>query len=60
MTIEEIAKLVLKFMEINSCERKGMSKRALQVQEICRGAITEGGSSDTNLNTFIQDILQAS
>lgn len=39
---------------------KGWVKRALWVQEICQGAVAEGGSFDTNLNAFIQDISQAS
>lgn len=35
-----------------------MRKRARELGEACHRAIGSGGSSETNLNTFIKDITQ--
>jgi UDP:flavonoid glycosyltransferase YjiC (YdhE family) len=56
VTRGEISKLVKRFMDQKSNEGNEMRKRAKELQEVCRGAIVEGGSSDTNLDAFINDI----
>ncbi|KAG5254006.1 UDP-glycosyltransferase 87A [Salix suchowensis] len=58
VTREEISKLVKSFMDAENMEVKAMRKRAKELQETCRGAIAQGGSSDTNLDSFIRDISQ--
>lgn len=58
VTREEISKLVKSFMDVENIEVKAMRKRAKELQETCRGAIAKGGSSDTNLESFIRDISQ--
>ncbi|CAB4312427.1 unnamed protein product [Prunus armeniaca] len=58
VTREEIAELVQRFMDLESEEGKEMRKRAKQLQETCHGAIAKGGSSDRNLDAFIEDILR--
>lgn len=55
---EEIGELVRRFMDLESLERKEMMIRAIEVEEICRRAIEKGGSSDTNFNAFVRDILR--
>lgn len=59
VTRDEITELVKRFMDLNSDERKEMSKRAREVQEICREAAAENGSSITNLDAFLKDISRA-
>ncbi|XP_059430586.1 UDP-glycosyltransferase 87A1-like [Corylus avellana] len=56
VTREEISKLVKRFMDQKSNEGNEMRKRAKELQEVCRGAIVDGGSSETNLDAFIKDI----
>jgi UDP:flavonoid glycosyltransferase YjiC (YdhE family) len=56
VTRGEISELVKRFMDPKSNEGNEMRKRAKEVQETCRGAIAEGGSSETNLEAFIKDI----
>ncbi|KAB5520609.1 hypothetical protein DKX38_024928 [Salix brachista] len=58
VTREEISKLVKSLMDAENIEVKAMRKRAKELQETCRGAIAQGGSSDTNLDSFIRDISQ--
>lgn len=58
VTREEISELVRRFMDLNSIERKVMSKRVRELSEICRGAVEEGGSSITNIDAFLEDISQ--
>ncbi|XP_068337136.1 UDP-glycosyltransferase 87A1-like [Pyrus communis] len=55
---KEIAELVKKFMDVESEEGKDLRERAKQLQEVCRGAIANGGSSDRNLDAFLKDISQ--
>lgn len=55
---DEIAGLVKRFMDSESDEVKGMRRRAREISEICRRAIRKGGSSDTSIDAFIDDILQ--
>lgn len=53
---EEISELVKRFMDLESDERKEMSRRAKELKENCQAAVAEGGSSITNLDAFIKDI----
>ncbi|KAB2607156.1 UDP-glycosyltransferase 87A1-like [Pyrus ussuriensis x Pyrus communis] len=55
---KEIAELVKKFMDVESEEGKDLRERAEQLQEVCRGAIANGGSSDRNVDAFLKDISQ--
>ncbi|CAL8998904.1 unnamed protein product [Prunus brigantina] len=58
VTREDIVQLVQRFMDLESKEGKEMRERAKQLQETCQGAIAKGGSSDKNLDAFIEDISQ--
>ncbi|KAI3986873.1 hypothetical protein MKX01_014574 [Papaver californicum] len=59
-------KIVKKFMNINeeteeedaNNEAKEMRRRSSELKEMCKGALAKGGSSDTNLDAFIKDVLQ--
>ncbi|KAL2470671.1 UDP-glycosyltransferase 87A2 [Abeliophyllum distichum] len=53
---EEIANLIKRFMDLESTERKEMSRRAQELQEISGRAIAEGGSSKMNLDSFLGSI----
>ena len=57
---EEISELVKRFMDSDSDDKKEMKKRAREIQELCQVAISEGGSSDTNLDVFVKDIISKS
>ena len=50
---EEIANFVKRFMKTESVEGRKMRKRASELQDICRGAVEEGGSSSSNMDAFI-------
>ncbi|KAK1586207.1 hypothetical protein Q3G72_000127 [Acer saccharum] len=50
---EEILDLVKRFMDSDSDDKKEMKKRARKIQELCHVAISEGGSSNTNLDVFV-------
>ncbi|KAM3739986.1 hypothetical protein ACB098_08G064900 [Castanea mollissima] len=52
----EIAKLVTKFMDLESDEMKEIRLKASEVQQLCRRAIVKGGSSESSINAFIQDL----
>ncbi|MCL7051700.1 hypothetical protein MKW94_028172 [Papaver nudicaule] len=59
---DEVAKIVKKFMAVNEDEdvkneAKEMRRRSSELKEMCRRALAKGGSSDTNLDAFIKDIL---
>ena len=58
VTREEFAKLVKSLMDAENSEVKEIRKRAKELQETCSAAIAKGGSSDTNLDSFIRDISQ--
>ncbi|XP_058211865.1 UDP-glycosyltransferase 87A1-like [Rhododendron vialii] len=58
VTREEIAGLVQRFMDLESDEGKEMRRRAKELEEICRRAISKEGSTETAINAFIQDISQ--
>ncbi|XP_008463842.2 UDP-glycosyltransferase 87A1-like [Cucumis melo] len=53
---EEIAEFVKKFMNSESVESKEMRKRVSESQEICRRAVAKGGSSDSNIDAFLNHI----
>ena len=59
VTREEISGLVKRFMDLESIEVKEMRKRAKDLEEVCRGAIAKGGSTDTNLDAFLSHISQS-
>ncbi|XP_030971494.1 UDP-glycosyltransferase 87A1-like [Quercus lobata] len=52
----EISRLVQKFMNFENDEVKEIRTRASEFQQICQRAIAKGGSSETNINAFIQDL----
>lgn len=53
---EEIAKTIKRLME-DSVESREMRRRAAQLREASHKAIEEGGSSFSNLNSFVRDLL---
>ncbi|KAJ6385486.1 hypothetical protein OIU77_028632 [Salix suchowensis] len=54
VTREEIAKLVKSFMDAENIEVREIRKKSKELQETCNAAIAKGGSSDTNLDSFIR------
>ncbi|CAL5353203.1 unnamed protein product [Camellia sinensis] len=58
VTREEIAELIQRFMDLESVEGKEMRRRAKELQEICKNATSKGGSVETNIDAFVQDISQ--
>ncbi|XP_004294772.1 PREDICTED: UDP-glycosyltransferase 87A1-like [Fragaria vesca subsp. vesca] len=59
LTRDKIAKLVRRFMDLESEDGKEMRKRAIELGDLCHQAIAKGGSSDKNLDGFISDITKA-
>ncbi|KAH7565763.1 hypothetical protein JRO89_XS08G0013400 [Xanthoceras sorbifolium] len=45
-------------LKVGLSEREELVKREKEVHEICQAAVKEGGSSDTDLDAFIQNISQ--
>ncbi|KAA8543415.1 hypothetical protein F0562_021090 [Nyssa sinensis] len=58
VTRQGIAKLVQRFMDLESDEGKEMRRRARELRDICRRAVAEGGSAQANIDAFIKDISQ--
>ncbi|MCL7038199.1 hypothetical protein MKW94_005543 [Papaver nudicaule] len=60
VTREDVSSTVRKFMNLDGDdeESKDMRTRASEFKKSCRQALTEGGSSTTNLDNFIRNILQ--
>ena len=56
VTREEIARLVQRFMNLESNEMKEMRTRASELQQICQQATTKNGSSEININAFVKDL----
>ncbi|GAA0152524.1 glycosyltransferase [Lithospermum erythrorhizon] len=56
VTRDEIAKLVNRFMDLESEQGREMRQRAKQLQEICRRDIGREGSSQINIDAFVKDI----
>ncbi|KAL5751605.1 hypothetical protein ACOSQ2_022112 [Xanthoceras sorbifolium] len=54
----EDLKTIQTLMDVDSSEREELVKREKEVHEICQAAVKEGGSSDTDLDAFIQNISQ--
>ncbi|KAL8057970.1 hypothetical protein ABFX02_04G218400 [Erythranthe guttata] len=53
----EICELVKRFMDLESLERKEVTERAKEFREKTVAAVSNGGSSKTNLTCFLSDIL---
>ncbi|KAG5567053.1 hypothetical protein RHGRI_002579 [Rhododendron griersonianum] len=53
---EEIASIVRRFMDLESDEVNEMRRKAEGLEEICRKAVSEGGSAESAIDSFIQDI----
>ncbi|KAL4649883.1 hypothetical protein ACB092_01G046400 [Castanea dentata] len=56
VTRVEISRLVQKFMNLENDEVKEVRTRASELQRVCHRAIAKGGSSETSINAFIQDL----
>ncbi|KAJ8635487.1 hypothetical protein MRB53_009754 [Persea americana] len=55
---EEIARNVQRLMDLEKDDGKQLRTRARELQEACKRAIEKGGSSYTNLHTFVGDVLR--
>nr|XP_023927021.1 UDP-glycosyltransferase 87A2-like [Quercus suber] len=55
---EDILQLIKRFMDLESFEVKNARKRAGELKDICHQAITEGGSSHSHLDAFVNDFLK--
>ncbi|KAG8387291.1 hypothetical protein BUALT_Bualt02G0006100 [Buddleja alternifolia] len=55
----EISTLIKKFMNFENVERKEIARRAKELQKATLEAISDGGSSKTNLNSFLNDIMSS-
>ncbi|XVF46190.1 hypothetical protein PTKIN_Ptkin03bG0007400 [Pterospermum kingtungense] len=53
-----IAEIIRNFMDLENIEGKNMRKSARELKENCRKAVSKDGSSQINLDAFIQDISQ--
>ncbi|KAI3676382.1 hypothetical protein L1987_85988 [Smallanthus sonchifolius] len=60
VTRDEISKLISSFMDPRSEMGKDMRNRAKEVEKISRLAISEGGSAQIDLDSFIRDITKSS
>ena len=58
MRNEEISELVKRFMDLDSEEGRLIRDRARELKSVCVQAISKGGSSDANLDAFLQDIVR--
>ncbi|XP_075634763.1 UDP-glycosyltransferase 87A1-like [Castanea sativa] len=57
VTRVEIAKLVQKFMDLESDEVKEIRTKAGEVKQICQRSIAKGGSAETSIYAFIKNLL---
>ena len=55
---DEIVMLVQKFLDLNSEHAREIRERSKTLRQICRRAITNGGSAVTDLNAFVGDLMQ--
>lgn len=53
----EVSRLVKKFMDLDAEESKGLRRRAAELKDKCMKALEEGGSSCTNLDAFVQEMV---
>ncbi|KAL3850408.1 hypothetical protein ACJIZ3_012290 [Penstemon smallii] len=58
MRMDEIKELLLRFMDLESLERKEISRNARELQKICEREFADGQSFQINLNGFTKSILQ--
>ncbi|KAK4492197.1 hypothetical protein RD792_002996 [Penstemon davidsonii] len=58
MRMGEIKELLLRFMDLESLERKEISRNARELQKICEREFADGQSFQINLNGFTKSILQ--
>ncbi|KAI4305397.1 hypothetical protein L6164_028767 [Bauhinia variegata] len=56
---EDIAVLLHKFMDLDSDSVREMRKRARELQQVYQLALAIGGSSETNINAFVKDIIES-
>lgn len=54
---EEIAGIVRRFMDLENEEGKEMRRRARELRDIYRQAVTKGGSSYNSVEAFISDVI---
>ncbi|CAJ1970680.1 unnamed protein product [Sphenostylis stenocarpa] len=54
---DEICRLIRKFMDVGSDEVRDMRKRSRELKLLCHSAIASGGSSETDINAFLSQIL---
>ncbi|XP_028768933.1 UDP-glycosyltransferase 87A1-like [Neltuma alba] len=57
VTEEEILKVVKMVGDVENEEWKKIREKAKELKAFFRGAIAKGGSSDMNVNAFVEDIL---
>lgn len=55
---EEISRSLKRFMDLECDEGKEMRRRAQEIQEICRRATAEGGSSELEIEAFTDNIAK--
>ncbi|RWR76046.1 LOW QUALITY PROTEIN: UDP-glycosyltransferase 87A1-like protein [Cinnamomum micranthum f. kanehirae] len=55
---QEIAQTLKRFMDLDRNESRELRRRAREMKESCDRAIEKGGSSETNLRTFFQEIVR--
>ncbi|KAJ0980857.1 hypothetical protein J5N97_009112 [Dioscorea zingiberensis] len=51
---ESIAKVAKRLMDLEGLESKEMRRRAIELREVVRGAVEEGGSSYCNISAFVE------
>ncbi|KAH6803534.1 hypothetical protein C2S51_031781 [Perilla frutescens var. frutescens] len=56
----EIARIVKKFLDLESVERREMVGKAREFREATRRAVSDGGSSVANLSSLLNDIVSFS
>jgi len=59
MKKDEIDMLVQKFMDLDCELAREIRERSKTPRQMCRRAITNGGSAVTDLNAFVGDLMQA-
>lgn len=59
MKRDEIARLVKRFMDLESVVGKQLRKRVEELKEISQQATAEGGSADDAIHAFIRDITKS-
>ncbi|KAK4440476.1 UDP-glycosyltransferase 87A2 [Sesamum alatum] len=58
MKSDEISELVERFMNLESPEREELTRNAKKLQKICEMEFASGQSFQTNLDAFVESILQ--